>query len=96
LAPGVLSTGDDDAHATFSPDGRLVYFIKNSPDFAHWTVLVVERRGDGFAEPEVASFSGRYSDADVSFTTDGQTPYFVSNRPRPVTVGDGTDPRYAV
>jgi Tol biopolymer transport system component len=83
LGPGVLSTGDDDAHATFSPDGTRVYFIKNSPDFAHWTILVAKRQGDGFLEPEVAPFSGRHSDADLSFAPDGQTIYLVSTRPVP-------------
>ena len=93
LGPGVLTTGDDEAHATFSPDGHRVYFIKNSPDFAHWTILVVERQGDSFAEPEVAPFSGRYSDADLSFTPDAETIYFVSNRPRPggLVALDNTD-----
>jgi hypothetical protein len=81
LGPGTISTGDDDAHATFAPDGRHVYFVKNSPDFAHWTIVVAARDGEGWSEPEVASFSGRYSDADLSFAPSGELAYFISNRP---------------
>jgi len=32
FAPGVISTGDDDAHVTFSADRRHVYFLKSWPD----------------------------------------------------------------
>jgi len=85
LAPGIISTGDDDAHATFSPDGKQVFFIKDSPDFAHWTVAVCARNGEKLSEPEVAWFSGRYSDADVSFDPSGNTMYFISTRP--ITAG---------
>src|SRR5215813_5425740 len=38
--PGLVSTGFDDAHVSFSPDGQTLYFLRSSPDFAHWTVLV--------------------------------------------------------
>ena len=41
--PGLVSTGFDDAHVSFSPDGETLYFLRNSPDFAHWTVLVSRR-----------------------------------------------------
>jgi hypothetical protein len=81
LAPGIVSTGDDDAHATFAPDGREVYFLKNSPNFSHFTIVVARREGDRWGEPEVAPFSGRYSDADLSFAPAGDLIYLVSNRP---------------
>ncbi len=81
FAPGIVSTGDDDAHVTFSPDGRTLYFLKNAPDFRHWTIVAVEWTGDGWGEPEVAPFSGRYGEGDLSFAPDGRTAYFVSNRP---------------
>lgn len=81
FAPGIISTGDDEAHATFTADGRTLYFIKNSPDFRHWTV-VVSRYTDGHWDtPEVAPFSGRYDDADVAFGPEGEYLYFISNRP---------------
>jgi Tol biopolymer transport system component len=81
FAPGVISTGDDDAHATFTASGDSVFFIKSTPTFGHWTVLVSRFVNGSWQTPEVASFSGRYNDADVSFAPDGQSIFFVSNRP---------------
>ncbi len=81
LAPGLVSTGDSESHATLSPDGRTLYWVKLSADFAHWTVVAADRAGDTWGEPAVAWFSGRWDDADVSFSPDGSTIYLVSNRP---------------
>jgi hypothetical protein len=81
FAPGLISTGDDDAHVTFSPDGRQVYFLKNTPDFRHWTIAVVGWDGRAWGVPRVAPFSGRWAEGDLSFAPDGRTAYFVSTRP---------------
>ena len=70
FAPGEITTGDDESHPTFTPDGRALYFLKNTPDFQHWTVVVSRLEGGHWTTPEVAPFSGRYDDADVSFTTE--------------------------
>ena len=81
FAPGVISTGDDEGHATFSPDGRRLFFIKDSPDFRHWTIVAAEWTAHGWTEPEVVPFSGQFGDGDVSFAPDGTAVYFVSTRP---------------
>lgn len=81
FAPGVICTGDDEAHATFTADGRRVYFLKDAPNFMHWTIVFSDREGDGWAEPAVAPFSGRYGDGDLSFSPTGDTAYFISTRP---------------
>lgn len=81
LAPGVVSTGDSESHPVLSPDGRTLYFVKLSPDFAHWTVVVSDHTENDWSHPSVAWFSGRWDDADVSFSPDGSTIFFISNRP---------------
>lgn len=81
FAPGLISTGDGESHVTFSPDGRRLYFVKQTPDFAHWTVVTSDRAGSGWSEPAIAWFSGRWDDADVSFSPDGETLFFISDRP---------------
>lgn len=86
LAPGILSTGDDESHAVLSPDGRHLYFLKNSPTFDHWTVVTSRWTGGRWTTPEVAPFSGRWSDADPFLTEDGSKLFFISTRP----VGKGT------
>ena len=80
---GVISTGDFESHPAFTPDGLTLYFIKSTPAFGFWTI-VVSRFVDGrWTTPEVAPFSGRYSDADPFITADGKKFYFISNRPAP-------------
>lgn len=81
FAPGQISTGDDESHQTFSADGRRLFFLKNSPDFRHWTVVVSDLANGRWQTPEVAWFSGQYDDADVAFTSDESALYFVSTRP---------------
>jgi Tol biopolymer transport system component len=79
--PGLLSTGDDESHAVFSPDGNELYFLLNTSDFRHWTIVGSRFLSGRWTAPEVAPFSGRYSDADPAFSPDGQTLYFISTRP---------------
>ena len=81
LAPDVLSTGDDESHASVFPDGHTLYFLKNTPSFDFYTIVYSELRGGKWSKPQVAAFSGRYSDADIVFTADGRRAYFVSARP---------------
>ncbi|MFW6078056.1 MAG: hypothetical protein ACODAE_00435 [Gemmatimonadota bacterium] len=80
-APGVLSTADYELNAAFSPGGDTLLFTKSA--FSHWwmTVFMVTREGDGWSEPEVAPFSGRYSDADAIYSPDGSAVYLISDRP---------------
>ena len=80
---GIISTGDYESHPAFVPDGRTLYFVKSTPTFSFWTI-VVSRFVDGrWTTPEVAPFSGRYSDADPFITADGKKFYFISYRPVP-------------
>lgn len=78
---GIVSSGFDDSHLAFSPDGQTIYFLRNTPDFAHWTILTSKRDGNHWRRPTIARFSGRWSDADVFVTRDGQWLFFVSTRP---------------
>jgi WD40 repeat protein len=81
LAPNVLSTGDDESHASVFPDGRTLYFLKNTPSFDFYTIVSSELRDGKWRRPQVAPFSGHYSDADIVFAADGRRAYFVSARP---------------
>lgn len=81
FAPGVVSTGLSDGPPTFSPDGRTLYFLRNSPDGRWWTVVASHYRDGRWNAAEVAPFSGRYNDADPTFSRDGRTLWLASNRP---------------
>ena len=81
FAPGVISQGDHESHPSFTPDGSELYFLKNMPDFSFWTIVVSLYKNGRWSEPEVAPFSGQYSDADPFITANGKRLYFISNRP---------------
>src|SRR5687768_16000742 len=72
LAPDVLSTGDDESHASVFPDGHTLYFLKNTPSFDFYTIVYSELRAGKWSRPQVAPFSGRYSDCDIVFTADSR------------------------
>jgi Tol biopolymer transport system component len=78
---GVISTGDFDSHPAFTPDGETLYFVRSTPGFSLWTILVSRFVKGKWTTPEVAPFSGQYSDADPFITADGSHFYFISNRP---------------
>lgn len=81
FAPGIISTGDYESHATFTPDGRELYFLKLAPNFSRWTIFVSRYNNGRWSEPEVAPFSGQFQDADPYITADGKHFYFISDRP---------------
>lgn len=79
FAPGVVSTSDDELNAAFSPDGKSLYFSKRA---VRQGVIVVSHLENGkWSSPEVAVFSGQYSDFDPYFSADGTKLFFCSNRP---------------
>ena len=81
FAPGIVSTGDYDSHPAFMPDGKTLYFLRSTPTFSFWTIFVSRFERGRWQEPEVAPFSGQYSDADPFITSDGKHLYFISTRP---------------
>ncbi len=81
FAEGIVSTGDFDSHPAFTPDGKTIYFVRSTPNFSLWTILVSRFEKGKWRTPEIAPFSGQYSDADPFITSDGSRFYFISNRP---------------
>lgn len=82
LLEGVISTPYDDLNATFSRDGKTVYFSR-------WVgarlgvMLQSHFRNGVWSKPEVMPFSGMYEDYDPALSADGNRLYFCSNRPIP-------------
>jgi Tol biopolymer transport system component len=89
FAPGVISTGDIEFCPAFERDGRTVFFTKGSPGLKRVMWIMVSRLRDGaWTTPEIAPFSGRYSDIDPTLSPDGRTLFFASTRPT-----EGTEAR---
>jgi hypothetical protein len=73
---GIISTPDDELNACFAPDGQTLYISKNLGQ--RMGVIVVSHFTKGkWSTPEVAAFSGRYSDYDPFFSTDGSKIFFI-------------------
>jgi hypothetical protein len=85
FAPGIISTGDYESHATFTPDGHEMYFLKMAPNFSRWSIFISRYKEGNWSPPQVAPFSGQYQDADPYITADGKHFYFISDRPVEVT-----------
>lgn len=81
FAEGIISTGDMELNAAFTPDGKTLYFTKRTPRPLLWIIVVSRFRGGKWSAPEVAEFSGQYSDFDPIVSPDGKRLYFCSNRP---------------
>jgi Tol biopolymer transport system component len=80
FAPGVVSGPVNDAAPAFSPDGQTVYFHRGGPGMI--THIFVAHLHDGvWSKPEVASFSGRWSDIEPVMAPEGSYLVFSSNRP---------------
>jgi Tol biopolymer transport system component len=78
---GVISTRDYESSITFTPDGGAAYFVKSSPDLTRRVIVVSHLRKGKWTTPEIASFSGQYSDTDPCFSPDGSKIFFASRRP---------------
>lgn len=78
---GIISKGDYESHPAFSPSGDTLYFIKCSNDLNISAICVSYLKNKHWTTPQIASFSGKYSDADPFVTKDGKALYFMSNRP---------------
>jgi hypothetical protein len=81
FGPGIISTPDAEANASFTPDGATFYFAKHTPGWSRDTIVLSHRRGHNWGEPEVAPFSGLWTDTDPSVSPDGRKLLFASNRP---------------
>ncbi len=81
FAPGVVSTESEELNSVFTPDGAEFYFTVARGSPRRWTIKVMKRTGNRWGAPEVASFSGTYSDVDLCLSHDGRKLLYCSNRP---------------
>lgn len=82
FAPGIVSTGINEAALVFSPDGKSMYY--NITHLTHgFTAIVFREQKKGlWTEPRVAPFSGKFNDSDAFFSYDNQKLFFTSDRPK--------------
>lgn len=85
FAPGVISSpATEQWRITFSPNGKTAYFASSAQFFPFTrraTIYESHLEGGEWTAPQVASFSGVYSDIDPFLAPDGRRLYFSSIRP---------------
>lgn len=86
FSPGVLSSPDEEFRITFTPDGNTAYFGLSPsgawfPSSRRATIMVSQFENGTWTAPEVAPFSGEYSDIDPFVSPDGSRLFFSSIRP---------------
>jgi hypothetical protein len=77
--PGIVSTGAWEYGTAFSPDGKEFYYAVSGAPYD--VIVCMKEVGGVWTPPEVASFSGRYSEHDMNFSPDGKRLFFNSTRP---------------
>jgi Tol biopolymer transport system component len=80
FSPGVVSTSANEVNSVFTPDGLEFYFSRFEPG-SGYTIMMMREEGGVWTAPQVAPFSGSYSEVDMFITMDGQRLYYISKRP---------------
>ena len=90
FAPGIVSQGFHEHNLTISPSGDEMLYVTSSRDHRYYAIIRVKSDGGIWADPEIAPFSGAYSDMGPRYSPDGRKIFFCSNRPLPgATVENG-------
>lgn len=75
-----ISSPQFESHAAFDPRNGDVYFVRSTPAFEGWRIMVAHCTMKGWSAPRPADFAGDGVEADPYFTRDGSTLYFISTR----------------
>uniref|UniRef100_UPI003594459E NIPSNAP family protein n=1 Tax=Aquiflexum sp. TaxID=1872584 RepID=UPI003594459E len=88
FAENVVSTRHNQRDFILSPAGDELFYVVSHP-WGFSTILHSKKINSLWTRPEVASFSGLYSDFEPTFSLDGNSVYFSSNRPNENQTKDG-------
>ena len=82
FAPGVITTEyHEHSSPAFSMDGTKVYWSVFINFYGPQVILTMQQKDRQWTQPEVASFSGQYTDGNPCFSPDGMKLFFESHRP---------------
>ncbi len=82
FAPGLISTDRAVASLAFTPDGKELYFAKDTPEQPDLNVIrFMRKENNRWSAPRDAPFSGEYRDWNLNLSPDGKRLYFTSRRP---------------
>lgn len=78
--PAGISSPQFESHPAFDPRTGDLYFVRSSPQFTGWRILVSRCAEAGWSSPQPPVFAGDGVEADPYFTPDGRSLYFISTR----------------
>ena len=78
--PAGISSAKFESHPAFDPKTNDLYFVRSSPQFQGWRIVVSHCTAQGWSAPEKPVFAGDGVEADPYFAADGNTLYFISTR----------------
>ena len=81
-APPGISSSQFESHAAFDPWTGDLYFVRSSPRFEGWRIVVSRCSGGSWGPAVDAPFAGAGVEADPFFTADGRSLLFISTRLR--------------
>ncbi len=81
FAPGIISLGFHELSVTFSPDGDEIFYIMSDKEYSHYVIVRAARNKNIWSPPEIAHFSGIYSNYSIQFAPGGDRLFFTSKRP---------------
>jgi hypothetical protein len=79
FAPGIISGAADDMSPAFAPNGKTVYFTRANDSSS--TIMISTLEDGRWLTPNIAPFSGQWSDLEPAMAPDGSFLVFASNRP---------------
>ena len=62
--PAGISSPQFESHAAFDPKSGELYFVRSSPQFTGWRILVSRCTATGWSEPRPPTFAGDGVEAD--------------------------------
>ncbi len=81
--PGIISKGLGERDFAISPDRKMLMYTIQSPKGNFSTLMICKQNKNGkYSKPEVASFSGQFSDLEPFFHPLKKELFFASNRPK--------------
>lgn len=81
FAPGIISYGFHEFGISFSPDGKEILYLTADNNYRQKTLIYLRRKDNTWSSPEIAPFSGQYSDYIACFSPNGNKIFFSSKRP---------------
>lgn len=79
-SPAGITSPQFESHAAFDPVTGDLYFVRSTPQFTGWRIVVSHCTPQGWSEATPAPFADKGVEADPFFSADGRSLYFISTR----------------